>query len=170
MAERPQDIDPMDIENKTNENTPKSPAPAPSSRSFEYPKIFTKFFLTPVFFHLHFLPPLFYSWWSRKFSDLSEIFQLLKIIQFIWFYWKNFHLLHLIWKLTHLKARINEISELSKKLEKWKNFRFIGKFSSTANIPIHRIFGRKSYDFSKLGNFSPSLLSLKLRSFLGPGK
>ena len=34
---------------------------------------------------------------------------------------------------------MDKISEFSKKLEKWKIFRFIGKFSSTANIPIHQI-------------------------------
>ena len=104
------------------------------------------------------------SWKSGKFSDSSEIFpqlqifqliqfwkkladffpnwkifHLLQMFQFIWFYWKNFHLLQSVWKLAHFRARINKISQFSKKLEKWKIFQFTGKFSSTANIPIHQI-------------------------------
>ena len=55
------------------------------------------------------------------------------------------------------------------KVGKWTIFRFAGKFSSTANIPIHKIFGRKSSNFSKLEKFSPPF-GLKLRTFLGPGK
>ena len=55
------------------------------------------------------------------------------------------------------------------KVGKWRIFRFTGKFSSTGNIPIHQIFGRKSSDFSKLEKFSPPF-ALKLRTSLGPGK
>ena len=61
------------------------------------------------------------------------------MFQFIWFYCKNFHLLHSSWKLAHLQARINKISKFTKKLEKLKIFRYIGKFSFNANISIHQI-------------------------------
>ena len=46
-----------------------------------------------------------------------------------------------------------KISEFSKKLEKWKIFRFIGKFSSTANIPTHQILEEK-FRFFQIGKFS----------------
>ena len=84
--------------------------------------------------------PIIQFW--KKLADFFpnwKIFHLLQMFQFIWFYWKNFHLLQSVWKLAHFRARINKISQFSKKLEKWKIFQFTGKFSSTANSQIHQI-------------------------------
>ena len=72
-------------------------------------------------------------------------------------------------KIGTLTGPDKQSSGIFEKVGKWKIFRFTGKFSSTANIPIHQIFGRKSSDFSKLENCSPPF-GLKLRTSLSPGK
>ena len=107
------------------------------SFSFFYPNNFYPHFFLPHFFYPHLLK----SWLSGKFSDWSEILHLLQIFQFIWFNWKKIHLLHSVWK------------EFSKMLGKWKIFRFVGKVSSNANIPIDRIFDQKWKIFHLLQMF-----------------
>ena len=62
---------------------------------------------------------------GRKFSDFSKL--------------ENCPPSPLDLKIGILKGPETKISEFSKKLEKWKIFQFIGKFSSIANIPIHLI-------------------------------
>ena len=49
---------------------------------------------------------------------------------------------------------MNKISEFSEKLEKWKIFRFIGKFPPTANVPIHVILEDIFFLSGKFSTFS----------------
>ena len=58
--------------------------------------------------------------------------------------------------LPQLFFKVGKVEDFPKELEKWKIFRFIGNFSTTANIPNNSILEETCRFFSKLENFPPS--------------
>ena len=72
--------------------------------------------------------------------------------------------------LPQLFFKVGKVEDFPKELEKWKIFRFIGKFSDvsklenfppSANVPIHLIL---------LEKFPPSPIGLKIGTLPGPDK
>ena len=58
--------------------------------------------------------------------------------------------------MPQLFFKVGKVEDFPKELEKWKIFRFIGNFSTTANIPNNSILEETCRFFSKLENFPPS--------------
>merc|ERR1712243_362927 len=99
---------------------------------------------TPLFFYSYFLSPLF-----LKKLPKWKIFQL-----------EKFPLSPFGVKIGTLTGPDKQIFVIFEKVGKWEIFRFTGKFSSTANTPIHQFFWKKIFRLFQIGQ----LFTFSIRS------